>query len=216
MRRFATLGLVFMLAGCGYHTWSNLPFTTGNQPYAPTGDAENLLRAKGDTVSVAPLTPQPGDVWPGPVPPEPTLQELEQQGNLDMAPEQPVPGSPLSRGTVPQGQGQGETSGQVPPSPPPGMSRGSSTPPGSNQPRLAPLPRQQAVVPQRAPALPPLPAPGQVVQTPGGPGVTTGGTQGYQTMTMPGGGSGIVVPNGNGTSTIIKSDGTIETIPTPH
>jgi ABC-type hemin transport system ATPase subunit len=34
-------------------------------------------------------------------------------------------------------------------------------------------------------------------------------------MTMPGGGSAIVVPNGNGTSTVIKSDGSIETIPTP-
>jgi len=45
--------------------------------------------------------------------------------------------------------------------------------------------------------------------------VTTGGTQGYQTMTTPGGGSAIVVPNGNGTSTVIKSDGSIETIPTP-
>ncbi|HVC60016.1 MAG TPA: hypothetical protein VND19_06595 [Acetobacteraceae bacterium] len=212
MRRFATLGLVLMLAGCGYRTWWSPPFFTGSQPYAPAGDAENLLRAKGDTVTVPPLTPQPGDVWPGPVPPTPTLQELEQQGDLGMGPEQPVPGSPLNRGAA----SQEPASGQPPPGLPPQMSRGSSTPPGSNQPGLAPLPKQQAVVPSHGPSLPPPPAAGQVVQTPSGPGVTTGGTQGYQTMTMPGGGSAIVVPNGNGTSTIIKSDGSIQTIPTPH
>ena len=102
MRRFATLGLVLMLAGCGYSTWWEPPFITGNQPYAPTGDAENLLRVKGDRVDVPPMPPQPGDVWPGPVPPTPTLQELEQQG-MQTAPEQPVPGSPLSRGAAPQG-----------------------------------------------------------------------------------------------------------------
>jgi hypothetical protein len=212
MRRFATLSLVLMLAGCAYQTWGEAPFTTGKQPYAPTGDAENLLRTKGADVNVPPMTPQPGDVWPGPVPPTPTLQELEQQG-MGTAPEQPVPGSPLSRGVVPPGQ----ESGQTAPSPPPQVSHGSSTPPGSNQPGLAPLPRQQAVVPPRGPsAPPPSPAPGQVVQTPNGPGVTTGGTQGYQTMTTPGGGSAIVVPNGNGTSTVIRSDGSIETIPTPR
>ncbi len=216
MRRFATLGLVLLLAGCGYRTWWNPPFTTGYQPNAPTGDAENLMRAKGDHVDMPPLTPQPGDVWPGPVPPTPTLQELEQQGNMGMAPEQPVPGSPLSRGATPQGQNPGQTPEPTPPSPPPRMTHGSSTPPGSNQPGLAPLPQQRAVVPPRGPSIPPAPAPGQVVQTPSGTGVTTGGTQGYQTMTMPGGGSAIVVPNGNGTSTVIKSDGSIETIPTPH
>jgi hypothetical protein len=211
MRRFATLSLVLMLGGCAYQTWREAPFTTGTQPHSPTGDAENLLRAKGADVNVPQMTPQPGDVWPGPVPPTPTLQELEQQG-MGTAPEQPVPGSPLSRGVVPPGQ----ESGQTEPSPPPQVSHGSSTPPGSNQPGLAPLPRQHAVVaPPRGPSVPPPPAPGQVVQTPSGPGVTTGGTQGYQTMTMPGGGSAIVVPNGNGTSTVIKSDGSIETIPTP-
>jgi hypothetical protein len=216
MRRFTTLGLALMLAGCGYNTWWNPPLTAGYQPYAPTGDAENLLRAKGNTVDLPPLTPQPGDVWPGPVPPTPTLQELEQQGNIEIAPEQPVPGSPLSRGAAPQGQTPGQAPAQMPPSPPPRVSHGSSTPPGSNQPGLAPLPRPQAVVPPRAPSTPTGPQPGQVVQTPSGPGVTTGGTQGYQTMTMPGGGSAIVVPNGNGTSTVIKSDGSIETIPTPR
>jgi hypothetical protein len=57
---------------------------------------------------------------------------------------------------------------------------------------------------------------GQIYETPGGAAVTNGGTSGYQTTTTPGGGSSIVVPNGNGTSTIIHSNGTIETVPTPR
>jgi hypothetical protein len=207
MRRFATLCLALLLAGCGYNTWWNPPFTTGYLPYVPTGDAENLQRARGQDVNVPPLTPQPGDVWPGPVPPTPTLQELEQEGN-QTGPEQPVPGSPLSRGATPQDQ-------EAPPSPPPNVAHGSSTPPGLVQPGLPPLPQARPSVPSRLPSAPTGPSPGQVVQTPSGPGVTTGGTSGYQTMTMPGGGSAIVVPNGNGTSTVIKSDGSIETIPSP-
>jgi hypothetical protein len=213
MRHFATLGLALMLGGCGYNTWWNPPFTGGYQPNAPTGDAENLLRARGEPVELPPLTPQPGDVWPGPVPPTPTLKELEQQGNLGEVPDQRLPGSPLGRGVVPPG----ETTPQTPPSPPPRVSHGSSTPPGSNQPGLAPLPNQPPGSPPSARAAPPptRPSYGQTMQTPSGTGVTTGGTQGYQTMTLPGGGSAIVVPNGNGTSTVIKSDGSIETIPTP-
>jgi hypothetical protein len=209
MPRFALLGLALLLAGCGYNTWWKPPYTGANQPYAPSGDAENLQRAKGLPVTAQPLTPQAGDVWPGPVPPTPTLQELEQQGNLEPGTEQAVPGSPLNRGSA------AAQDGTAAPALPPMPSRGSSTPPGSNQPGLVPLPPQHAVRPGAVPRIPPAPAAGQVVPTPSGPGVTTGGTQGYRTMTMPGGGSAIVVPNGNGTSTIIKSDGSIETIPTP-
>jgi hypothetical protein len=220
MRRFAMLGLALMLAGCGYNTWWNAPLTPGYQPYAPQGDAENLREVKGARVELAPLTPQPGDVWPGPVPATPTLQELEQQG-MEPQPELPVPGSPLSRGAVPPQASPGGTSGGVsggtPPALAPQVSHGSSTPPGSIQPGLAPLPVVPPGSPPSARAAPPpgRPAYGQTVQTPNGTGVTTGGTQGYQTLTTPGGGSAIVVPNGNGTSTVIKSDGTIETIPTP-
>ena len=62
---------------------------------------------------------------------------------------------------------------------------------------------------------PPAPSrPGRVVNTPSGPGVTSGGTSGYQTLTTPQG-QAVIVPNGNGTSTVIHSDGRVETIPTP-
>ncbi len=200
MRRIALTCLCLALSGCGYNTWWNPPFTTGSNPNFPAGDSENLRRVRGEQVDAPVLTTEPGDVWPGPLPPEPTLQELEQQGTQPGV-EQPVPGSPDFR--------------NAPSLPPPPAVRGSSTPPGSNQPGLPPLPNPS--VPQANNPVPPAPRnpAGQVYQTPSGPAVTNGGTGGYQTTTTPGGGSSIVVPNGNGTSTIIHSDGTIETVPTP-
>ena len=58
--------------------------------------------------------------------------------------------------------------------------------------------------------------PGGVVNTPQGPAVDTGGTTGYRTLNTPSGPGAIVVPNGNGTSTVINPDGRIQTIPTPR
>ena len=203
MPRIALACLCLALSGCGYNTWWNLPYTSGSNPNLPAGDSENMRRVMGQDVEVPALNPEPGDIWPGPLPPEPTLQELEQQTGLQPEREQAAPGSPLFN--QPQS-----------PSLPPQTPRGSSTPPGSSQPPLAPLPAPQA--PQAAtPASPPAaPRSGQVIPTPSGPGVTTGGTSGYQTMTVPGGGSAIVVPNGNGTSTVIYPNGKIETVPTPR
>ena len=203
MRRIALLGLALALSGCGYKTWWNQPFSAGDNPNQPVGDSENLLRVQGHEPVVAPLTTQPGDIWPGPLPPAPTMKDLVNAEGGAAQPEQPVPGSPLQRGVVPY--------------PSPNPSPGSSTPPGPVGPGLtAPQPAPPLSSYATPPAAPPGRSPsGQVIQTPGGPAVTTGGGPGYQTTTTPGGGQAIVVPNGNGTSTVIHSDGRIETIPTP-
>jgi len=211
MWRFASPGLLLLLFGCvgyntsGYNTWWNAPFTTGSNPNRPTVDSENMFRVMGGQVAPTPLHPESGDIWPGPTRPTPTLQQLEQSGSLTPEPQQPSLGSPLSRGTAPN----------QPPSLPPQGTTGSSTPPSSNQIGVVQPPR---VRPPRMPSAPPTIARepgGRIVNTPTGTGVTTGGGAGYQTMTLPGGGTAIVVPNGNGTSTVIKPDGTIQTIPTP-
>lgn len=208
MRRIAPLVLLLALGGCGYQTWSELPFNAGPNRNKPVGNSETMRRVEGQPVQVAPLMPQPGDVWPGPPPPVPTLADIEKQTNLQPLPEEPVPGSPQNMGTAPG----------APPSVPPVPTPGSSTPPALQSLGGAPPP----VVPPSAPpsvAVPPppsgVPAPGTTVPTSRGTGVVTGGTKGYQSMTMPNGGSAIVIPNGNGTSTVIHSNGTIETIPTP-
>jgi hypothetical protein len=204
MRRIALLGLALILSGCGYKTWWNPPLTGGTNPNQPVGDSENMLRVRGAEPAVARLTTEPGDIWPGPLPPPPTLQDLVGNGSVTPQPELPVPGSPLQRGTIA-------------PSPSPNPSTGSSTPPGDVQPGLAtPRPAPPLSSYAAPPAAPPGRAPaGQIIQTPHGPAVTTGGGTGYQTTTTPGGGQSIIVPNGNGTSTVIRSDGRIETIPTP-
>jgi hypothetical protein len=203
MQRIALLTLALMLSSCGYQTWWNPPFSGGYNPNMPVSDSENIRRVEGLEPVVPPLTTEPGDIWPGPLAPPPTLQDLEANGGLTPQPEAPVPGSPLSR----------ELGA---PLPSPNPSPGSSTPPENNQPGF---PSPQPAAPLSSYAAPP-PAPpargqaGQVLQTPVSPSVTTGGGPGYQTTIAPGGGQSIVVPNGNGTSTVIHSDGRIETIPT--
>ncbi len=126
------------------------------------------------------------NAWPSP--PQQSLRTLPQQS---------TPGSPPPP--------------NLPPRP---ATHGSSTPPGSNQPGLATLP--SPTVPSVDTSPPARNPAGQVYSTQQGPAVTTGGTSHYQTLMTPGGGSAIVVPGGSGTSTIIHSDGRIETVPTPR
>ena len=203
MRQLALLSLALALSGCGYQTWSDPPFLDDGNPNAPRTTSENINRVQGQPREATPITTEPGDIWPGPLAPPPTLQDLEKTGGVTPQPEQAVPGSPLSRG-------------EAPPSASPNPSTGSSTVPGNAQPGLA---NPQPAPPPTSYAAPPVGPPprgqtGQVIQTPGGPEVTTGGTSNYRTTTTPGGGQSIVVPNGNGTSTVIHSNGQVETIPT--
>jgi hypothetical protein len=203
MRRIASFILALMLSGCGYNAWWNPSFTGGYNPNLPASDSENMRRAQGQEPSIPPLTTEPGDIWPGPLAPAPTLKDLETTGNLTSQPEAPVPGSPLSRGISE-------------PNPSPNPSAGSSTQPGSAQRGLATQPAVSWSSDASSPAAPSTHGPaGQVIQSPNGPAVTVAGEPGYQTTTTPAGGQSIIVPNGNGTSTVIHSDGRIETVQAP-
>jgi hypothetical protein len=71
------------------------------------------------------------------------------------------------------------------------------------------------VLPAATPPPPPMAGSPMTVQTPSGTGITSNGTGAYQQITLPDGTTAIVVPNGNGTSTVFGSDGTVQTIPTP-
>lgn len=203
MRRIAILCLLLTLGGCGYKTWWNASFSGGNNPNRPNTASENMQRVLGQDVAIEPMTTEPGDIWPGPLPPAPTLKDLEANGGMPSQAQ--TPGSPRSRGAL------------AAPFPAPNPSIGSSTPPNQGQ----PAPVAPEVAPPLSSYRSPIAPPGQqvpggsVLTTPSGPAVTTGGGPGYQTTINPGGGQSIVVPNGNGTSTVIRSDGRIETIPTP-
>lgn len=150
MRRIALVSLT-MLSGCGYHTWWNPPFTTGYSPNVPITNSVNMSRVNGRDVAVTPLTTEPGDIWPGPLPPPKTLQDLERQSPT--SPQAPTKGSPLGR---------------------------------AGNPLLGPVPNG-----------------------------SHGSTTGSPAPSQPEPDRRIIVPNGNGTSTVIYPDGRIETIPTP-
>ncbi len=196
MRRIALLGLTLLLPACQDYVGNPLAGFGGFigdthsfelNPNRPAGDAPNLLRAEGKDVDQEPLTPEPGNVWPRPAAPEPTLEDLERV-------QTPI-----------------DTGGQ-PPLPRPAIRGSSVTPPLGEA--LPPLPPARPLAP---PALPPANPPSTTFYpTPGGPSVGTSTGNGVQTYTDPKGGSGIVVPNGNGTSTLIAPDGSMTTVPTGH
>jgi hypothetical protein len=91
MRRIALIGLILsaplVASGCAYVGNPTEGFggfiadthTFYRGPNRPDGDAENMLRAKGegDSVTAAALLPAEGNVWPGPIPRALTLNELE-------------------------------------------------------------------------------------------------------------------------------------------
>jgi len=198
MRRFALLGLALLLPACsGFSTFfSNTHWFA--DPHRPLGDSENMRRVRGQDVSVPQLLPEPGNVWPGPIPAQPTLEQLMREEGQEMQ-RAPVPGQPQPPPAPP---------GQRPPR------RGSSTPPGSVEPGLAPLPN---LPPVPAPNLPSTAAPhGHTYQTPTGQVTGSPGPGGYETLTTPKGEpGGIAVPNGNGTTTLIMPDGRVLTVPSP-
>ena len=151
MRRIVLSSLIATLGGCG-DTWWNPPFTTGYSPNMPVLTSVNMARATGRGVAVTPLTTEPGDIWPGPLPPPISLQDLSRQSPFGALPPTAARGSPIDR---------------------------------ASNPLLSPVPGPGGAAPAAATATPP------------------------QTDRR------IIVPNGNGTSTVIHPDGRIETIPTP-
>ena len=196
MRPTALLGLTLFLplalTGCG-DTWWNPPLTGGYNPHLPVADSDNMRRVMGQDAPTAALHPEPGDIWPGPLPPSPTLSDME-------------------NGTVPLGAPAEMPNHGSSALPAPNPAPGSSVP--SVPAYQPPAPSMAQPAAPSAAAAPAMRNP--TVPTARGPAAVTGGTNNYQTINPPGSaGTAIVVPNGNGTSTVIHSDGRIETIPTP-
>ncbi len=77
----AALCLTGCTGGGAFAEHALWPF--GN-PNAPPAASETAQRALGKTPDVAPLQPQPGDVWPGPAQPMPTLSEVEKNATLPL------------------------------------------------------------------------------------------------------------------------------------
>jgi hypothetical protein len=155
-------------------------------------DSLTVQRVMGQPAEAPPLLPTPGNVWPA------AEAERATMANTDL----------LTRPMDPNA-----------PPPPRAGRRGSSTPPDLLQPGTDPAPVSpgfSATPPPAENAPPPRRrAEGQVIPTPNGPAVTTGGGAGYRTYNAPGGGSGIATPE-NGSTTLLGTDGTVRQVPTPR
>jgi hypothetical protein len=95
-----------------------------------------MQRVMGNEVTVPPLLTEPGDVWPGPIPPEPTLSDIEREQNQEMQQQQGQPLGEPSPGLLPPAH----------PQPRPGLT------PQTNSPEPAP---------QASPPIPNMPTPQQ-------------------------------------------------------
>ncbi len=221
MRRTVWLATALLLTGCAgsgfYRFVGDTASVPGANPNRPYGAAETTRKIEGDQSTPPPILTEPGNIWPGPPPPQPSLADIERQQNNEFS-NQPGANAPSSPGSSASQQEKALRTyprGNAPKRP---YEKGSSTPPGNNEPGLSGLARPGV---ETNPSLPPV-APdrtGQPVAIPGvGNGTDTGGSTGYRTLNgnVPGVAPGsIMVPNGNGTSTVIGPGGAVSTIPTP-
>ena len=84
MRQPASIPLALMalgLSGCsGFGHFTEDTFAVpGANPNKPSGVSENIMRVQSRPVAEAPVAPEPGNVWPGPPQPFPTLGEVEHE-----------------------------------------------------------------------------------------------------------------------------------------
>lgn len=205
MRRLTPLLLVVGLSGCtGFGEFLDHTFTSPTRnPDTPMADSENVRRVRGLDPAIQPIEVEPGNVWPKFDTRDPTLEDIEAN-----------PGRENSRGFEPTVIPGGNPQLGLPDHRQPRPARGSSTPPGQVQPGLGPVSIPSAAPPPPTADAPP--PPGGVINTPQGPAVDTGGTSFYRQLNTPSGPGAIIVPNGNGSSTIINPNGSIQTVPTPR
>ncbi len=88
MRQLATSACLLtplLLSGCGFLGFINDTHNPEPHMNQPLGNSENMREIQGRPVAAPVLLPEPGNVWPGPPPPVPSLEDLARQ------PETPVP-----------------------------------------------------------------------------------------------------------------------------
>ena len=102
MRRIALLGLFVLLPGCQYvgdptvgaGGFIHDTVTLDTTRTVPPAVAENEKLAEGEPVTIRPLHAEHGEVWPGPPPPIPTLQDVQSLTNLEFLPPANIPQGP--------------------------------------------------------------------------------------------------------------------------
>jgi hypothetical protein len=196
LRRTAP-AFALLLSGCaGVGSYMHDTLSPYGNPNAAASQTLNMQRARGKDVAVAPITPMPGDVWPGPLQPVPSLSDIQKNMNVPLS-EAYNRRRGMSSG-VPLAADQGSLLA------PPGVTS-QITNPGFVPPPQLPGPSSSFPI-------------GQTLVAPTGPvGIVTSGSNGrYQTVApINGQGGGILTSNGNGTATLQGPDGQITTVPAP-
>ncbi|GEK96661.1 hypothetical protein [Gluconobacter kanchanaburiensis] len=80
MRKAALLALPLALSGCsgmGKYIRDTMVWTALDNPNGPHGESENIHRARGEKFAEAPIFPESGNIWPGAPQPLPTLKDVE-------------------------------------------------------------------------------------------------------------------------------------------
>lgn len=190
--------LLLLLSGCtGVGSYMRSTISPNGNPNTPKSEAINMQRARGNVVEVQPITPMPGDVWPGPVQPVPTLGQIQKRMNTPLSDEYNQQYGAPAAGVLP-------SSGQSSFLAPPGVTSRVANP--------------NFIQPPKIQSSPPPFQVGQEVIAPYGPaGVVTGNSNGRYQMVAPinGRGGGTLFPNGNGTATLVGPDGQQTTILAP-
>lgn len=200
MLRFGLLGAamlpgLLLLGGCSglgkfFGDTISLP---GMNPNLPSGLSENVSRSRGRQVEENPILPEAGNVWPGPPQPLPTLSDVSRNPS----------------GALPQDQQQGSQ-----------MRDGGSMSMG-----------ERDAIDKGASIENGFSGGGADQQGAGGGG-TGGGSDGtnraaggrelpsqvpdaaphFRMKPVTGDGKPIIIPNGDGTSTVVDPDGTVKTV----
>ncbi|QDH17816.1 hypothetical protein [Swingsia samuiensis] len=193
MRKAALLALPLALSGCSgmgkfFHDTSVL---SGSNPNAPRGDSVNIRRVRGENVAIQPILPENGNMWPGTPQPLPTLKDVEDPNSFFSRalgdPATYFGGANIDKNFMGGGIGGSGPLGARGPQMPSGqsMSVGESTD------------AHYGVSLDRSHMFPPLPSsvPDNASRF---MGKNPNGT--------------IVIPNGDGTSTLIAPDGTVHVV----
>jgi hypothetical protein len=205
MRPYATLGLLLSLAACsvidegigsviGNPTDGLLDFVGDtvsfkSNPNRPEPESDTIRRAMGQDVQSDALVSETGNIWPTMPRQEPTMQELQRA---------PTPTPPAAAAQ---------------PAPSPAIA---STPPAP-----VVLPTQPVVTAPPAPVASSRIASagitsGTALPTPNGHAILTADHNGIMSYTLPSGASGRAIDNGNGTMTLIGTDGQVMSVPAPR
>ncbi len=180
-----------LLSGCaGVGNYLGSVANPFSVPNASTADTLNMQRARGTHVVVQPISPEAGNVWPGPAKPVPTLSQM--QKNIDLSSDrrssnqyQPLPSMPRSASNA-----FGGTAVRVP-TISPSHTKGSNT--------MA------------------LPV-GQTLLGPNGPvGIVTNLSNGRYQEVAPinGKGGGVLIRSGAGSATLIEPGGQVVIVHIP-